>query len=339
MRRRRHTNANDSVIVGAGSAASPNGSPMAPLPPPTAAATRAEVTALSEQVRELREHLDSIVRGLTDHVDAQLAAVRADHDRVQAHVDDKVARLSVDQEVALSQVGGRLTQQVETIKAEQQAAMQALAQHVELALQQLAAQMNSHAERTQVAADEESRRVHERIAAQHEELRAAIDLGASQQLEHLGAMAAQVDTLRQQLAATTNQAAASAMTVMQLKERVDQIDLEALDAMREKITSLAGETALVRIEMDRMTGSIDDRFDRIQIRLTEVESKADSDADVTMAVQLERLDELERAVAEIDPDRFVTRDEWRRSDGETLADLDGETAPPQAVNGYAVWGQ
>lgn len=335
MRRRRDTNASDTAIVGAPTG---HGGPTLPLPPPSAAATRAEVTALSEQVRELRDHLDGIVRGLTERVEAQLTTVRADHERVQAHIDERVAQLAVEHEVTLSQLAGRLDQQVEAMRTDQQAATQTLAQHMEQALQQLAGQMNSHAERTRAAADDESRRVQDQITHVQNEMRLGLEEIAAHQEAQLTSLSAAIDVLRAQLDTTAQQTAATEMTVMQLKDRVGQIDLDALDAMREKLTSLAGETALVRIEMDRLTGSIDDRFDRIHMRLSEVEAKADSDADVSLAVQLERLDELERAVAEIDPDQFVTRDEWERRPGGAA---DDRRANPgmHDMTSYAVGGQ
>jgi hypothetical protein len=48
--------------------------------------------------------------------------------------------------------------------------------------------------------------------------------------------------------------------------------------------------------------------------VTDVEALiADATADVSTAVQLERLEELERAIIEIDPSNFVSRSEFQRS--------------------------
>jgi hypothetical protein len=97
-----------------------------------------------------------------------------------------------------------------------------------------------------------------------------------------------------------------------LAQRVAEIDVEAIDTMREKVTSLAGETVLVRIEMDRLTEGLEERFDKMNLRLVTMESKLDDDADISLSVQMERLEELERSLLELDPDRFATREELRQ---------------------------
>jgi hypothetical protein len=97
-----------------------------------------------------------------------------------------------------------------------------------------------------------------------------------------------------------------------LREEMNQIDSKEIDELREKLSTAIGEAVLVRIEMERLEKSLAERFDTVALRVTDVETQlADATADVSTAVQLERLEELERAVIEIDPANFVTRSEFQ----------------------------
>ena len=62
---------------------------------------------------------------------------------------------------------------------------------------------------------------------------------------------------------------------------------------------------LVRIELDRLAGTTDEKLDRTNLRMAEIEALLSDEMDVSAAVQLERLEEIERALAELDPDTFV----------------------------------
>jgi hypothetical protein len=97
-----------------------------------------------------------------------------------------------------------------------------------------------------------------------------------------------------------------------MREEMSQIDSEQIDELKEKMSTAIGEAVLVRIEMERLDKSLAERFDKVALRVTDVETQiADATADVSTAVQLERLEELERAVMEIDPTKFVTRSEFQ----------------------------
>ena len=64
---------------------------------------------------------------------------------------------------------------------------------------------------------------------------------------------------------------------------------------------------LVRIEIDRVSATTDERLDRASLRMAEIESLLGDEMDVSATVQLERLDELERAISALDPDQFVRK--------------------------------
>ncbi|TDT18515.1 hypothetical protein BDK89_4136 [Ilumatobacter fluminis] len=97
--------------------------------------------------------------------------------------------------------------------------------------------------------------------------------------------------------------------IKHIEEQVEGIDQDALDELKEKMSTAAGEAMLVRIEMERLEKGVNERTDSLAVRMTEVEtSLQDQVMDVSTAVQLDRLEEIERALAEIDPTQFLRAD-------------------------------
>ena len=62
-----------------------------------------------------------------------------------------------------------------------------------------------------------------------------------------------------------------------------------------------------RIEIDRLSATTDEKFDKANLRLGEIEGQLNDEMDLSAAVQLERLEELERAIVAFDPDQFVRK--------------------------------
>ena len=101
---------------------------------------------------------------------------------------------------------------------------------------------------------------------------------------------------------------------------VSKVDQDALDRLSEQMSSAVGESMLVRIEMERLGVSTSEQVDRVNVRIGELAAQvADTTMDVTTAVQLERLEEIERALIELDPAQFVRKGEY---DGSPLPMLD-----------------
>jgi len=92
-----------------------------------------------------------------------------------------------------------------------------------------------------------------------------------------------------------------------LTEQIGQVDANAIESIREQLSAAVGEAMLVRIEIDRVSASTDEKIDRASLRMAEIESLLGDEMDVSAAVQLERLDELERAISALDPDQFVRK--------------------------------
>lgn len=89
----------------------------------------------------------------------------------------------------------------------------------------------------------------------------------------------------------------------QLDTRIGETDNSGIDQLKEQLSSALGEVMLVRIEIDRAVASTEDKIGKATLRMAEIEALLSDEMDVSSAVQLERLDEIERALAELDPER------------------------------------
>jgi uncharacterized protein YicC (UPF0701 family) len=108
-----------------------------------------------------------------------------------------------------------------------------------------------------------------------------------------------------------------------LAESVAGIDQEALEELKDKMSSAAGEAMLVRIEMERLEKSVAEKTDGLVVRMTDVETQLqDATMDVSTAVQLDRLEEIERSLIEL-PNVFVQRAEAGQSAGSSGGEDNG----------------
>jgi predicted nucleic acid-binding Zn-ribbon protein len=91
--------------------------------------------------------------------------------------------------------------------------------------------------------------------------------------------------------------------------RLDSLDVDAIDEMRDRVGGLAGEVELVRIEVERFQKTMGDTMDKAVGRIVELETQLqENHMDVDTAIQLERLEEVERALLALDPSQFVRHD-------------------------------
>lgn len=109
-----------------------------------------------------------------------------------------------------------------------------------------------------------------------------------------------------------------------LAESVQGIDQDALEELKDKMSSAAGEAMLVRIEMERMEKSVGEKTDSLAVRMTDMETQLqDATMDVSTAVQLDRLEEIERSLIEL-PNVFVQRDDAVGGGARDIADTSSE---------------
>jgi len=106
-----------------------------------------------------------------------------------------------------------------------------------------------------------------------------------------------------------------------LAGRLDSVDVDAIDEMKDRVGGLAGEVELVRIEVERFQETIGGTIDKTTARIVDLETQMqEQHLDVETAVQLERLEEVERAIIALDPAQFVRRNE-----------LNGGSVPPPST--------
>lgn len=91
----------------------------------------------------------------------------------------------------------------------------------------------------------------------------------------------------------------------ELSERLGKVDENALEEVKAEMSRAVGEAMLVRIELDRVVANVDEKVEKQTIRMSEIEGLLSDQMDVSTAVQLERLDELERQMEMLDPSQFV----------------------------------
>lgn len=165
---------------------------------------------------------------------------------------------------------------------------------------------------TRVDASED--RINERIVGLESRMNEQIGQRVADIDAHVGRVSAGLDdavvTLSDRIAKADAQFLDVENKFAAIREELGNVDAEAIDEMKEQISSALGQAELVRIEMDRFKDDIDKSVEKSNVRLTELETTVqDQSMDVETAVQLERLEEVERAVLMLDPDQFVRRDE------------------------------
>jgi hypothetical protein len=110
--------------------------------------------------------------------------------------------------------------------------------------------------------------------------------------------------------------------------RLDSVDVDAIDEMKDRVASAAGEVELVRIEVERFQKSMGESLDKTVGRIVELETQLqEQHMDVETAVQLERLEEVERALMALDPSQFVRREESGSSPPANASPSNPLTAP------------
>ncbi|MEO1057832.1 MAG: hypothetical protein AAFY28_13040 [Actinomycetota bacterium] len=143
-----------------------------------------------------------------------------------------------------------------------------------------------------------------------------------------------VTTLNDRINTTEARFDAVDETIRAVQASIEQVDAEAIDELKERITSAAGEVELVRIEVDRFKGTVEETIDHTTVRLTELETQVQEHyLDVETAVQLERLEEVERAMIALNPDQFVRKSELNGAAASANGFASPPPPPPTTTNG------
>lgn len=284
------------------------------------------VETAEELVRQVRETLEEDQNRLRHAIDQRLAELSVAGEWRTTELEARlVQRLQEEreqlggQETTLAQkvaeVEGRLAWRIGELEQHIDRVVDGVEQYLTSSFADVRADVDERIAGTTAALHAAEARLGEELTTRVTHLRTDLDV----RLQELSArLTIELTSVIDRIFALEQRHLAVEAKTQSLAQRVGEIDVEALDAMREKVTSLAGETVLVRIEMDRLNEGLEDRFDKVNLRLVTMESKLDDDADISLSVQMERLEELERSLLELDPDRFATREELHRLLGGTL---------------------
>ncbi len=269
---------------------------------------------------ELRSGLDVLVEGAARPL---LQAVRDDQESVRLRVDALGENLRQFDEQA-----ARMVTWVNDVQVAAQSRSDEHAAHLEAELERRIGEISNRVVETEAGVvrrhTETSQMVTQRVGDAEERLNGRVLALESRIKEETGARLAEMDAhlgrvsqgLDNTLTVLNDRMAAIEQWLQGLDDRLERakaefssIDTAAIEELKERLSTAAGEAMLVRIEMERLQKQVHEQVETVTVRVTAVEAQlADATMDVSTAVQLERLEELERAVMELDPDTFVRRE-------------------------------
>ena len=283
-----------------------------------AAAVESAATPLLKQVEHRQDGLDARVETLGSSIrrfDSQASQlvehVNAVTEATEARMDDVTVQIGVEIDARLTTLASRVDE-VSAVAARQQAEVS-----------------NTLGQRVDQAED----RVNDRILAAEARVTEQLGQRVADIDAHVGRVSVSVDDavtmLSERISGSEGQFSEINASLADLDRRVGLLDVDAIDELKDRVTGAAGEVELVRIEMDRFKESIGDTVDSTTMRITDLETQLqEQHLDVETAVQLERLDEVERSMIALDPSQFVRRDDADLPPG---SQLDG-----RPVNGDSV---
>lgn len=281
-----------------------------------------EAQIFESESRQSRR-IDDVTAGISASVQAAakpiLAEATAEQERVSERIvmletqlrkfDEQAARMVTHVNDLIERVEARSTEVVQELQdrfAAEVAVLRPLVDEIDSSVRRFQSDVGAQvATRLNDAED----RFNSRLMAAEARMKEATGAQVAEIQAHVGRVNANIDdtlaVLNNRHEAVTERFTGIERRLDELQESVQGIDQRALDELREKMSSAVGEAMLVRIEMERMEKALNERTDTLTVRVTDVETQlAENVMDVSTAIQLDRLEELERAVLELDPTRF-----------------------------------
>ena len=255
------------------------------------------------ELATLREHIDGQSAGAHARIDELHKATRRFDEQASAlvqHVNDTTVALTqrMDQgnQALATAVEERLGFVRTTLESVGPEVQRQLAEQTTTMLQRV--EFTEHKVTDRMLAMEE--RVNEQNGTKIAQLDATIGRIGAGFDDAMAALSQRMLDLENKLFTTNDQLAA-------LIEQVSSVDGKAMTEMREQLSAAVGEAMLVRIEVDRVVASTEEKLNKNSLRMAEIEGLLADEMDVSASVQLERLEELERALVALDPDQFVRK--------------------------------
>jgi len=262
-----------------------------------AAAVESAARPILKQVEHRQDRVETDVRALDGSIrkfDEQAGKMVAHINTVTTAIDARLERITADVTTSFDERFASVVMRIDEVSAT------AARQQAEV----------SNIVGTRVDASEE--RITERMNGLETRLNDEIGQRVADIDAHVGRIGAGLDdaviTLNDRIAKADARFADVEVEFAAIREDLAAVDADAIDEIKEKVSSALGQAELVRIEMDRFQETVKDNLDKTGARLTEIETTVqDQHMDVETAVQLERLEEVERAVLMLDPDIIAER--------------------------------
>lgn len=285
-------------------------------------------TTTKRRHEEVNKRLDSVVDeaniGLAAAVESAtrpiLRQVEHRQDKVETDVatldkslrkfDDQAARMVAHINDVTGGVESRLTEMSIAVNADVEGRVSGLSARLDEVSAQAARQQSEVANVVGQRVDEAEARLNDKIATASARINEEVGTRVADIDAYLGRVSVGLDEgivmLNDRIAEVNGRFEQIDEQIAAMERSIKEVDAEALDEMKEKVNSAAGEAMLVRIEMERFQATMTESVDKTSVRITEVETQLQDQAlDTEAAVQLERLEEVERALIALDPAQFV----------------------------------
>jgi len=259
------------------------------------------VDAARPLVQSLQDDHVATVRRV-DVLDGDLRKFDEQAARLVVHFNDLTAKIQERATAAAEQLAAGVTRRIEELDGR---------------LEEVSSSsIRQHAETSKLVGDRSDRleeRVNTRVSSVEASIREEVGARIAEIDAHVGRVSRGLDDT---LNVLSDRMTALDQTMRDLDERIaalreefGEVDSESLDELKVKLSAAAGESVLIRMDLEKFEKVTSERVESANARLATVESQlADATMDVSTAIQLERLEELERAVTELDPNKFVLRD-------------------------------
>jgi len=257
----------------------------------------------SGELIALREQIDNQSAAAHARIDELSKATRRFDEQASAmvqHVNDTTVALSQRMDDGNRALAGAVEERLGFVRT----TLESVGPEVQRQLAESATMMNQRLDFTE-------HKVTDRMLAMEERINETNGTKIARLEATVGRIGAGFDeamsALSQRMLELENKLFESSDQLKLLSAQVNTIDDKAIAAVKEQLSAAVGEAMLVRIELDRVVASTDDKIGKNSLRMAEIEALLADELDVSASVQLERLEELERAFVALDPNQFVRK--------------------------------
>ena len=243
-----------------------------------------------------------------DRLDSELVTL----DRTVRRFDDQAAKIVEHINVITEATESRIDEVSTHVSEEIDGRLAGLAIRLDELSAQAARQQSEVANAVGTRVDQVESRINERILTAEARINETVGQRVADIDAYVGRVSASLDEavtmLSDRITGADSRFEAMNEQIDSLAGRLDAVDVDALDELKDRFGSVAGEVELIRIETERFQTSIGEAMDKTVFRIVELETQLqEQHLDVETAVQLERLEEVERALIALDPSQFVRR--------------------------------